>query len=343
MSEGTDFHARTRDAKKLLVIDIGGLGDTVHLLPALRLIRDNYPRAQLHVVAGNPEFYEALVPWVDVRWPPMQRPFTKNLALIRALRRERFDAVIVITSHHRAVLIAWLSGARWRLGRRTDEKKPWWWQPLFYTHTVAYPFHLEPMYVQRSRMLQACGLVGEAPRLELRIPERAFLDCGLEENDRKTYVHVSPCCGSPGNELPLAQYVELLTRLHARHGRVVVSCGASGRERLRLRELVRQLPFTPFRVYAGDLPVVRYVALIAAARLHLGGDSGGLHVARMVGTPSVSWYQRRIEYRNWAPHDSERALHRVLYTDAVRADYAGGINTGDLLRAADDLLAPPSR
>ncbi|MDB5985623.1 MAG: lipopolysaccharide heptosyltransferase family protein [Nevskia sp.] len=342
IGQAAGFYALTRDAKKLLVIDIGALGDTIHLLPALRLIRDNYPHAALHLVGGHPDFYAALVPWVDVRWPPMRRPFLKNLDLIRDLRRENFDAVIVITSQNRAVLIANLIGARYRLGRHTDEKKPWWWQPLLYTHTVDYPFHREPMYLQRWKMLKACGLHGEAPRFDVRLQPQWLLDCGLDQADRKTYLHLSPFYAFAGKELPMTQYVELLTTLQARYSRIVLSCGPPQRERELLAQLLERLPFKPWRVFAGDLPVVNYVALIDAARLHLGGDSGGLHVARMVGTPSVSWYQRRIDYLNWAPDPSESALHRVLYTPSVRDDVAAGISTTDLLATVDALLSSSS-
>ena len=42
------FLARTRTAKKVMVLDLGFLGDTVHLLPAPWMVRQAYPQAELN-------------------------------------------------------------------------------------------------------------------------------------------------------------------------------------------------------------------------------------------------------------------------------------------------------
>ena len=44
---------RTRDARKVMVLDLGFLGDTIHLLPALWMIRQAYPQAELHAAVAD--------------------------------------------------------------------------------------------------------------------------------------------------------------------------------------------------------------------------------------------------------------------------------------------------
>jgi ADP-heptose:LPS heptosyltransferase len=46
------FYSRTRLARKVMVLDLGFLGDTVHLLPALWMVRQAYPLAELHVTVA---------------------------------------------------------------------------------------------------------------------------------------------------------------------------------------------------------------------------------------------------------------------------------------------------
>ncbi|HWY23707.1 MAG TPA: glycosyltransferase family 9 protein, partial [Nevskia sp.] len=291
MSDPAEFYALTRDARKVLAIENPALGDSIHLLPALKRLRESYHRAQLQVVAGAPSFFRSVAPWVDLAWPEMPRRPIDNRALIASLRRERIDAVFVFSGHNRAGVVANLIGARHRVGRRTDHKKPWWWQPLLYTHTVNYPWHGEPMFRQHLQLLKACGLPGdysEAPgQYGARVLPEWFDQCGMSAGERKTYLHISPyysyAGGDAGRELPLQQYVDLLTRLRERLPRVILSCGPSERERTLLKTLVENLPFTPWRVYAGDLSLNQYIALVDGACLHLGGDSGGTHVARMLG------------------------------------------------------------
>ena len=60
------FFERTRNAKKVMVLGLGFLGDTVHLLPALWMVRPAYPQAELHVaVAAHITSLMDRVPWVD--------------------------------------------------------------------------------------------------------------------------------------------------------------------------------------------------------------------------------------------------------------------------------------
>src|SRR5436853_7161362 len=81
--------------RKLLVIELAGLGDNVHLLPALWLVRRQWPGAELHVmVNANVASLFKLTPWVDRLWsyPTAPKPGVReNLRWANALRREHFD------------------------------------------------------------------------------------------------------------------------------------------------------------------------------------------------------------------------------------------------------------
>src|SRR6266404_3114931 len=93
------FWFRTRSAKKVIVQDLGFLGDTVHLFPAMWGIRQAYPQAQLHViVAAHITSLMECVPWVDCVWGysrfPKHASLAENIRTVCRLRRERFDVVI---------------------------------------------------------------------------------------------------------------------------------------------------------------------------------------------------------------------------------------------------------
>ena len=49
----TAFYPQTRTAKKVLVVDLGFLGDTIHLVPALWEIKRQYPGCALHVLTST--------------------------------------------------------------------------------------------------------------------------------------------------------------------------------------------------------------------------------------------------------------------------------------------------
>ena len=116
---------------RILVIKPSSFGDIVHLFPALAMMRDKFPEAELDFVV-NPEF----VPLLGYSPFPVSRKIIferrkiagvrflpELLALRRELRREKYDVVIdfqglfrsgYITSLCRAKIKAGFAGARER-------------------------------------------------------------------------------------------------------------------------------------------------------------------------------------------------------------------------------------
>jgi hypothetical protein len=64
-----NFLERTRAATKIIVVDFGFLGDSVHLVPALWEIKRHYAGAQLHTLSATvgAELL-AMAPCVDRPW-----------------------------------------------------------------------------------------------------------------------------------------------------------------------------------------------------------------------------------------------------------------------------------
>lgn len=329
--------APQRGARKVLVVCSGGLGDAIHLLPALRLVRQNYPEAALHVLMGHQLFFEKLTPWIDFAWPALHRRVVRNRKLVRRLRAERFDAVYSLSWRGSAVFAAWLTGAPLRIGRRGPPDDRWWWQQLALTGVVDYPLRTQPMYYQRWMCLRKAGLVGSDPEFDFQLLPEWFAECGLSEHDRKSYIHVAPFSAEARRDLPLDQCVDLLERVHQAHGRMVLSCDHSADAIARLEKILSMLTFVPWKTYKGTLEIHHFVALIEGARLHLGGDTGGLHVARLVGSPSVSWFRTAFGNAHWAPA-VEEYLHRAIISSDSREDSLHGIRTDDLLGLARQLL-----
>src|SRR3974390_237188 len=96
-SEPANFYSRTRAARKIIVVDLGFLGDSVHLVPALWELKRNYPQALVHTLSATvgAELLR-LAPCVDRAWAfPLTAPsppWWRHWGLLRALRGERFDA-----------------------------------------------------------------------------------------------------------------------------------------------------------------------------------------------------------------------------------------------------------
>jgi ADP-heptose:LPS heptosyltransferase len=335
------FWTLSKDAKRLMVLDLGFLGDTVHLIPALWAIRQAWPKAELHVmVAEHIKSLMQVTPWVDQVWgyprfPKGPKPW-QDFGRVKALRQAKFDAVINLNGSDRSSWLTFLSGARWRLGRRPFDGGGWGWGRLF-THVVEVPFKTEPVYWQRWRCVAASGApVGKEPEFNVSINPSARRLAGIAEGDDGRYIHLNPFTTADRRELPLPQLVELMTALNERFPELkwVVSAAPNERERAKLEDLLKRLPFTPWKVFAGNLDLMGLVSVLGGARLHLGGDSGGIHLAVMANTPTVSWFRLSESVKEWAPHGK---TSRVIVSPAPEEHCLCGIDIELLIEAVNEL------
>jgi len=298
-----EFYNRTRSARKIIVVDLGFLGDTVHLVPVLWDIKRNYPQAGLQVLTtpvGRAVL--ALLPCVDGCWT-MERASHKSslreqLRLVRALRRERFDVAFNFSGADRAIFMTRLIGARWRVAHAAGCRHFYnrWLIPCW----VARQDIELPVYEQRRRVLAACGCALGPARFDLKIPDEAKR--WAEATVPTGAVHFSINTSNHLKEWPLANWIELMQRLGRGGGNVqMVATGSDNpRERSRLEALASALDSMRPQTFAG-LAVSRLAALLTRCTLHVGADSGVLHLARALGIPTVSLFREYPAAREWLP------------------------------------------
>src|SRR5438270_11292638 len=175
-SNPVNFYTTTQAARKIIVVDLGFLGDTVHLVPALWEIKRNYPRALLHVLSSTvgAEVLR-LTPCVDRAWPvelhPAMRSWREHVKIARCLRREKFDVAFNFGGADRSLFLTALTGARWRVAHEGGRKH--FWNRWLIRHWVSRRDPGLPAYEQRRQVLKACGLSLAEPRWELNVPAEA--------------------------------------------------------------------------------------------------------------------------------------------------------------------------
>jgi heptosyltransferase-1 len=339
------FFQRTRAAKKIMVLDLGFLGDTVHLLPALWMIRQSYPDAELCVaVAAHITPIMDCVPWVNRVWGYMRYPrhatLRENLVMVTSLRREKFDVVINLNGSDRSSWLTFLSGARERLGRVPDDGGPLFWRSLFTAH-VEYRPTLEPVYLQKCRCLAKAGFPYVEPEFHVEISTALLSAAGMSATDAGTYFHISPFTTADYRELPPAQLAEFINALaeQFRGKRLVLSCAVTERERAKMAELLALLPQPPWRVFAGNLNLMQLTAVVKHSALHCCGNTGTLHLAMMTRTPVVAWFWPDRNLHEWNPPGE--LCRVVIGTNPPGERFLGGIATDELTRAAAAVLRTP--
>lgn len=337
-----NFFARTRGAKKVMVLDLGFLGDTVHLLPSLWMVRQAYPQAQLHAtVAAHIVSIMECAPWVDRVWGYMRYPrhatLGENLDMVRRLRREKFDVLINLNGSDRSSWLTFFSGAKERLGRIPDDGGPPFWKRMFTAH-VQHPFGKESVYLQRCHCLEKAGFPSTPPEFHAEVPASRLEAAKISESETGTYFHISPFTTADHRELSPAQLVELIRALHEYfpEKRVVLSCAPTPRERAKMDKLLALLPQKPWRVFAGALNLIELAALIKHSALHFCGNTGALHLAVMTNTPTVSWFWPNPGSTEWFPVGEQ--FRAIVGSNLPNETFLCGIGTNTLIQAAKSVL-----
>jgi ADP-heptose:LPS heptosyltransferase len=159
--------------------------------------------------------------------------------------------------------------------------------------------------------LAAAGFTLEPARFDLRVPDDAKQWAEKEITGQP--IHFSISASSPVKEWPLENWIGL-TQLLMREKPpipIVATAGANSREQAKLKELTQATTGAPVQCLEG-LSVARLAAALQRCRLHVGGDSGALHLAMALGISTVTVFRRYKGLAEWIPPGAQ---HRNVMVD----------------------------
>src|SRR5262249_21165186 len=144
---------------QILLVRLRLIGDVVLTTPAIRALRDAYPRARLSylvepvaapIVRNNPHLDDVIV----AAGPHAPGRLRDDLRLSRELRRRRFDLAIDFHGGPRSSWLTWASGARQRIGYEV-KGRAW-----MYTTRVARTRELVPRHSVQNQwdLLEPLGI-----------------------------------------------------------------------------------------------------------------------------------------------------------------------------------------
>lgn len=348
---------------RILVVRPDHLGDVLFSGPALRLLRAVFPQAHMTALVGP--WGEAAIRRVadldevlTCEFPGFTRQAKGSLLgpyrlLWREARRLRgFDLAVVLRfDHWWGAMLAYIARIPRRWGDDIAECRP------FLTTAVPYaPGHHE--VEQGLRLLQGacrvegvpCPTVGSELRFAITEEEEAFAERYVAGSGG-ILVAIHAGAGAPVKLWPAERYAQVADALAGRWGARILLTGSRGE--LGLAWSVAAAMRAEAFVVAGETTVGQLAALFSRCVLVVGADSGPLHLAVAVGTPTVHLYGpvSPARFGPWAP--GREAWHRVIVSPrgcvpCNRLDYAerelaehscmAEIATEAVLEAADELV-----
>lgn len=305
----------TSRSPRIAIIKLSSLGDVVHALPVAHALRRALPSAHLTWVVEAREYailrdhpdLDAVVPvdtrlWRRLIWRPagVRQVLGKVGRLRERIRRASFDVAIDLQGLLKSGLLTAYTGAPLRIGfsaGRCRER----WNALFTNRHVTPPDSARHVVEQYLTLLAPLGIEPGPARFHVPVPaaaERRIEDLlvkeGVKPGDR--LVAMNPGAGHPQKRWSVARFGALAERLATEAGaRLLLLWGPD--EAHMAREISLALPGHS-ALLAPPTDLGELAALLKRCRLMIANDTGPLHLAAALGTPSLGLYGPTLAARN---------------------------------------------
>lgn len=281
------------NVRKLLIRAVNWVGDAVMTTPAIGTIREHFPQAEITLLA-NPLVAQLFSPhaWVD-RVITFDRNGTHRgirgrLRLAATLRKEAFDAVVILPNSFDSALVPWLAGIPVRLGKNSDGRG-FMLTGRYNPDKDSTIIHEVGYYQNLVHHFGISGQIGE-PRLFTSLEEDLnttgrLAAHGMTAEDLVIGINPGAAYGSAKRWYP-DRFAEVAKRLAEEWSARIVIFG--GPEETEIAADIEQRLSGAGLNLAGKTSLRELMALIKRCNFFITNDSGPMHIAAAFGVPLVA-------------------------------------------------------
>lgn len=329
------------NAHILIVKPRSGIGDFILLMPALRALRNTYPKAcidllvssglkalidgkslkELHLfdhIIVSPKKMPTKFSEQASNHPTLSSEFTEFIGLLRTLHSAHYDAVLLFqhlenASHINMIrLIIAATGAKWKIGLDNGHG-------TFLNVKVPHDgFGVKHQAEYSMDVVEAVGAQGYNKSLFFPLADeecqqaRMLLWRERRSPIQRPVIAMHPGCASymKARRWDPARFAQLADMLYREFGGELILLGGS--EELPLRELIASSMQSamPTYILSGQESISLVAAIIKQCDLFVGNDSGLMHLSTAVGTPTVGIFGL-TNHKAWGPYtptNSEKSM-----------------------------------
>lgn len=266
--------------QKILIIQTAFIGDVVLATALVEKLHQHFPHAQIDVLvrkgnegllANNPIIHTVLV------WNKKEHKTRNLFALIKKVRKTKYEQVINLQRFFSTGLMTVLSGAKETIGFDKNPLSFLFNKKVPHVITKEIPFMHE---IERNNELIKSftddGLC--KPKL---YPSLADFDY-IHSFEKQPYVTITPSSIWYTKQYPFEKWIELLNELPAIYSIYILGGKENVEDSNKLKEKSSHKNIT---VLAGTLSFLQSAALMKNARMNYVNDSAPLHFASAMNAP----------------------------------------------------------
>lgn len=281
--------------QRILVVFLSGIGNMVQFLPTLQAIRNKYPNAEIVLWVKEMIVFEVIknCGLVDEVWPYYHKKFInlfRQLLVYLKLRGKKYDIIINTFAERGYKLRLFMLGmkAKVKLGYRVNN-----FTDYFYTYLFDYDVsknesdnHFKIIEYLDDRVIK------KNPDLCLQAKEQEFAGHFFAENNitkDKIVIGLHPGCSGFAHNKRWApeKFAKVADIVCERYKAEIIILG--GREEKSLgEEVAGYMDIAKPFLLAGKATILETAAVIEKCDLFISNDSGLMHIATAVNTPTVA-------------------------------------------------------
>jgi ADP-heptose:LPS heptosyltransferase len=285
--------------KKILIIKLSAMGDTILLFPAVRALKENFPEARISMIATSINFEAASnCPHLDevILFDP-QSIFKNPAGFVKFLKKlsdTHFDVTIDADQWMRiSALLSFASSSKISIGFRTPKQ----FKHFLFTNVVQHAAdrHESECFLDLVRTLgvKNCDPVPEFLICsEAKTYAESYLEkLGITKDDKFVILHADVPMHAEQRQWPLSSFLELAIRIIDEKNARVLFTGTESRERILKEisclpkdknELLKQKAY-----FVEKMSLQNIAGIIQKSLFVVCNNTGFMHLASAVKVPVI--------------------------------------------------------
>ncbi len=303
----------SKHIRNILMMKFWGFGNIIMITPSIKAIKEKFPYAKLtfvtlsknkNILENNPYVDEIIYFQVDT----LKQVILDILKLIFKLRKNKYDLILDFEQFARtSTILAYLSGTKNRVGFVTSGQG----RGFMYTKKVIYNNN-QHMVKSFSDIVKAVGAQPksyELTKLHVSSKDRKFVEdywksVNITKKDFVIGMHVSSGENVTERRWPKENFAKLADEYVKLFGAKIVFTGAPTEKKF-VQEVIDLMQDKENVINcSGKVNLSQLAALIDRCDVFVSNDTGPMHMAAAVATPTLSFFGPNTPhlYGPWQKH-----------------------------------------